>query len=144
MKTKTIVAKLAAALCLTLGMPVALADGLNPSELRSPGTPRFSTPSGMTCEDAVLVRYHAGPRWAEVDTAIAAHIELMRTQMRAGRVLFSGPFDESGGVLVVRGPDLAAAAALVERDPLVARRIVTYSAERFWMCRAASEASARR
>jgi uncharacterized protein YciI len=81
---------------------------------------------------------------ADVATVIAAHIELMRAQMRAGRVLFSGPFHESGGVLVVRGADLAAAAALVERDPLVVQRIVTCSAERFWMCRPAPETSARR
>lgn len=125
---KTIVTKLALALCLAAALgaapPAAHADG-------------FSTPPGMSCEDAVLVRYHAGPRWSEVGTVIAAHLDFMRTQMRAGRVLFGGPFYESGGLDVLRGADLAAAAALVEQDPLVARRIVTYSAERFWLCQPA-------
>ncbi len=130
MKTRTIVTKLALTLCLAATLatasPAAHADG-------------FSTPAGMSCEDAVLVRYHAGPRWSEVGTVIAAHLDFMRAQMRAGRILFGGPFYESGGLDIVRGADLAAAAALVENDPLVAQRVVTYSAERFWICRPAAE-----
>lgn len=129
MKTTTSVPKLALALSLAAGLcaaaPAARAGG-------------FSTPPGMTCEDAMLVRYHAGPRWAEADRAIAGHLEFIRAQMRAGRILFSGPFYESGGLLVARGSDLAAAAALVEADPLVAQRVVTYSAERYWICRPAA------
>lgn len=126
MKTTTIVTKLALALTLTLTLtaPAAADEG-------------FSTPPGMACEDAVLVRYHAGPRWADVGTVIAQHLDFMRAQMRAGRILFGGPFYESGGLDILRGGDLAAASALVETDPLVTRRVVTYSVEKFWMCRPA-------
>ena len=127
--TNTMVAKLvlslAAALGLAVAAPPAHADG-------------FSTPAGMRCEDAVLVRYHAGPRWADVEQEIAGHLDYMRAQMRAGRVIFGGPFYESGGLDVFRGADLAAVAALTETDPLVAHHVVTYSVERFWMCSAAA------
>ena len=127
-QTWKMVANLAPALALTLALAAlpgaAHADG-------------FSTPPGMRCEDAVVVRYHAGPRWSEVEREIGDHLEFMRAQMRAGRILFAGPLYESGGLEIHRGSDLSAVAALVRTDPLVARDVVTISLERFWMCRPA-------
>lgn len=124
------IAFLCAVACVGAVAPPAGADG-------------FSTPPGMACEDTILIRYHAGPRWADVQSEIAAHLDFMRAQMRAGRVLFGGPFYESGGLDVVRGSDIAAASAIVDTDPLVAHHVVTYSAERFWMCRPAGAVRAR-
>ena len=82
---------------------LALADG-------------FSTPEGMVCEETVVARYHAGPRWSAVDSVIGEHLAFMRREMQRGAIV----------------------AAVVDRDPLVVRRVVTYSLEPWWMCRPAA------
>jgi len=104
---------------------LALADG-------------FSTPEGMVCEETVVARYHAGPRWSAVDSVIGEHLAFMRREMQRGAIVAAGPFHESGGLEIHRGSDVAAVAGVVDRDPLVVRRVVTYSLEPWWMCRPAA------
>ena len=58
----------------------------------------------------------------------ARHVAHLETLYRAGQLVFGGPIrDESdrsiGAVLVLDAPDLAAAQAIVERDPYVAGEV---------------------
>ncbi|GGC62247.1 YciI family protein [Chelatococcus reniformis] len=64
----------------------------------------------------------------EQDPAIMrAHLEHMRRHYEEGSVLFGGPFRSSfGGIALIEAGDLAAARAIVEADPAVARGIIAF------------------
>ncbi len=66
-----------------------------------------------------------GPRWNETEgpeamELLPQHLRYMREQLEAGRYLVAGPVLESvefSGLLLIAAESLAAAAALVGRDP---------------------------
>jgi len=61
------------------------------------------------------------------DTLLAEHFAFMDTQYEGGRLIASGPrIPRTGGVIIVRGDDLASARLLLAHEPLAREGIATY------------------
>jgi uncharacterized protein YciI len=92
-------------------------------------------PEGMDCKDVVLVQYHGGPNWTDSQEHVEGHLGFLRREMKAGRLLFAGPFkDDAGGISIYEATDLGKVDVLVNQDPLVANKVVSYSLHRWKMC----------
>ncbi len=92
-------------------------------------------PEGMTCRGTIVVEYHPGPNVEKFAEHVGGHLDYLRTQMKAGTVLYGGPFEDGrGGLSVYSVTDLNEVDALVRTDPLVANKVVTYSMRHWRMC----------
>lgn len=94
-----------------------------------------AAPEGMVCRGTIVVEYHSGPNWEKFGEHVRGHLDYLRTQMKAGRILYGGPFeDANGGLSVYALTDPHEVDALVHTDPLVANKVVTYSMRHWRMC----------
>jgi uncharacterized protein YciI len=82
----------------------------------------------MMRREVTVVEYHAGPNWAAFNEHAQGHLEHLHRQMTAGKLLYAGPWrDDNGGLSIYRGADAGAVDALLQQDPLVTTKVVTYS-----------------
>ena len=99
---------------------------------------RPANPPGMACQFVTLVEYHPGPHWDKFAEHAPQHVAFLRTHLDAGELLHAGPFvDADGGLNVYASDDLVAVDALVNQDPLVCHKVVTYTLRRWRRCAAA-------
>jgi len=93
-------------------------------------------PEGMVCRPVVVVEYHAGPNADRFRDHVQGHLDHLRAQMKAGNLIYAGPFEEGlGGLSIYVLDDLAEVDKLVSKDPVVAKKVLTYSMRRWRMCR---------
>ncbi|HVJ52377.1 MAG TPA: YciI family protein [Aliidongia sp.] len=79
-----------------------------------------------------FVLIHApGPAWKpgvpfREQHEVMEHVRYMRQFLDSGALVMGGPFlDDSGGMMIMRGPSLDAATALAEADPTVGSGLLT-------------------
>jgi uncharacterized protein YciI len=102
-------------------------------------------PPGMGREDVVVVLYEPGPNVEALGAHRVAHEQFWLTQMKAGRLLHAGPFqDRIAGLSIYKMRDPKAVEALVCQDPLVSHRVVTYRLHRWHMCSLTASEQGRR
>lgn len=94
----------------------------------------------MSAPPIYFALFHTpGPSWQSGvgfrdQEGIAAHIQYMATQVDAGRLVFGGPFlDDSGGMMVLRADDVAAALAIAAADPTVANGLLRVEVKAWMM-----------
>lgn len=71
----------------------------------------------------------------ERDRRRAAHAEYLYSQFSSGRLVTSGPFDDSGtpgALLIMRGEDAEAVAKLLNGDPFHAHGLIAERTIRKW------------
>lgn len=80
---------------------------------------------------------------SKVDALIDAHMAFVDAQYKAGIFLASGPkVPRTGGVILARGSDVDAIAALMKQDPFLIEGVATYRYTAFLPRRTDAEALA--
>lgn len=102
-------------------------------------------PEGMVARQVMIVEYHDGPNAEAFTQYLQGHLDYLRVQMKAGKILHAGPFEKiSGGIAIYTVTDPRELDVLVNADPLMANKVVTYSMRLWRMCSPATQPQAGR
>ena len=94
---------------------------------------------GLDCQPKIIALYEAGPNWSNSKQYVAQHLDYLRAQLRKGTLAVGGPYlgGEKGGLIVVNVSDPKEAETLVQQDPFVANKVVTFTTRQWAHCQAA-------
>ena len=96
---------------------------------------------GLDCKPKFLALYGAGPNWSKLEQYTPLHLDYLRAQLKKGAFVAGGPFlGEKGGLIILNVADAKEAEALVQQDPFVINKVVTYTMRQWAHCRAESAA----
>ena len=101
---------------------------------------------GLDCKPKIVALYEAGPNWSNSKQYVAEHLDYLRAQLKKGTFAVGGPFlgaEKPGGLMVLNVSDPKDADALVQQDPFVANKVVTFTTRQWAHCRAESATPAR-
>jgi len=101
---------------------------------------------GLDCQPKIIALYEAGPNWSDSKQYVAQHLDFLRTQLKKGTLAVGGPFigaEKPGGLMVLNVSDPKEADALVQQDPFVANKVVTFTTRQWAHCRAEPGAPAK-
>jgi len=100
---------------------------------------------GLDCQPKIIALYEAGPNWSNSKQYVAEHLDYLRAQLKKGTLVVGGPFlgGEKGGLIVLNVSDPKEADALVQQDPFVANKVVTYTTRQWAHCRTEPAAPAK-
>ncbi len=75
----------------------------------------------------IVLRQNQTPRAQWREEVLAEHLEWARRSSDAGDLVLSGPADDKKmGIYLLRAPDVSAARAVAERDPVIAGGYCSY------------------
>lgn len=95
---------------------------------------------GLDCNPKIIALYEAGPNWSNSKQYVAQHLDFLRTQLKKGTLVVGGPFlgaEKPGGLSVLNVSDPKEADALIQQDPFVANKVVTFTTRQWAHCQAA-------
>ena len=101
---------------------------------------------GLDCKPKIIALYEAGPNWNNSNQYVPQHLDFLRAQLKKGTLAVGGPFlgrEKPGGLMVLNVTDPKDAEALLQQDPFVANKVVTYTTRVWAHCRAESAAPAK-
>ena len=95
---------------------------------------------GLDCRPKIVALYEAGPNWSKLDQYTPQHLDYLRAQLKKGTFAAVGPFlgGEKSALVILNVPDAKEADALVQQDPFVINKVVTYTTHQWAHCRAES------
>lgn len=94
---------------------------------------------GFKCKNKVVVQYAPGPRWSDLEQVLSGHLNFMATQMKDGKIDFSGPLvtesgEPTGGLAIYNMSDIKQVETLTQLDPLVSEGVSTFSVRAWVQC----------
>ena len=90
-------------------------------------------PQGMDCHNRTLVLFVPGPNRDKEKDLIAAHLNYMGQQMKAGKNIVAGPFESGEGAAVVFASDKWEEVETILRDdPLTREGVIKVSGHNVW------------
>ncbi len=69
---------------------------------------------------------------AQIGKVISGHIQWIKEQIIAGKVVQAGKWGDAGGMAIIRAKDLAEAESIVNRDPLLISGLITAETAGFY------------
>ena len=99
---------------------------------------------GLDCKPKIIALYEAGPNWSKSDQYVSQHLDYLRAQLKKGTFAAGGPLqggEKPGGLMVLNVADPKDADALLQQDPFVANKVVTYTTRQWAHCHAESGAA---
>jgi uncharacterized protein YciI len=104
------------------------------------GTLVARQPPGMEGQDVVAVIFDPGPNAEAFGEHVEGHLDFLLAQMKAGKLLYAGPFREkTAGLSIFKMTDPGEVEKLIKQDPVVREKVLSYRIEKWMMCELAGE-----